>query len=126
MPLKFTIEKKDGKWDINKELLNTYLSKLNNGKYLLEVKKYFKKRSNSQNKYYWKCIQIIGDELGYERDEMHETFKATFLSREENELKHVPSSANITTKEFSGYMERIIRFAAKQGIVLPDPTDAHG
>jgi hypothetical protein len=121
--LQFTFEIKDRKVIIDKELFNEYMSKQDDGKYLMEIKKFYKKRSKAQNRWYWKIMDIIGEELGYTKDEMHDTFKATFLSdRDELGLTRVRSTTNTTTNEMREYIEHILRIASQQGITIPDPS----
>ena len=42
-------------------------------------------RTNSQNKLWWKYMQIIGDHLGYTKEECHDICKLKFLKRERYE-----------------------------------------
>jgi len=120
--LKFNLELKGGKYDFNRQEFTQYMSKLPDGKYLMEIKKYYKQRSKQQNRYYWAVIDTIGEELGYERTEMHETFKLTFLGAWKDTGLLIPkSTTKLTTIEFKDYMDTIIRFAAERGIVIPDP-----
>jgi len=46
---------------------------------ILENKDY---RTNTQNKLWWKYMQIMGSELGYSKDEFHDICKLKFLKRE--------------------------------------------
>lgn len=120
--LRLQLQKKDGKIEFDRSQFNYYIDKLGDGRYTMEIKKYYKKRTGCQNRYYWAIIEIIGNELGYDPQEMHETFKATYLGEiDDNGLIHSKSTTKQTTASMKEYMEKIIRFAAKNGIVIPDP-----
>lgn len=87
------------------------------------VKKKRKDRTLLQNAYYWVCITIIANELGYLPEEIHATFKAMFLVDRSGKMPVVRSTTRLNTVEFSEYFERIALQAAELGIVLPDPED---
>ena len=83
------------------------------GEYYIELKE-TGVRSAQQNNYYWKIVNILGDDLGYTDQEMHSTIKTHF---------NIQSTKILTTKEFSQFIERIIRWSAVDlGIVIPDPV----
>lgn len=122
--LRLKFNKKDGKLDLNVQSWSRYVEEIKNGSYVMEIKAYRKKRTMAQNRWYWKVMEIIGDELGYEREELHETFKATYLGEiDEHGLLHSKSTTEQTTTTMTEYMDKIIRFAAKNGILIPDPND---
>lgn len=62
-------------------------------------------RSNSQNKLWWSWMQIIGDTIGYSKNEMHELLKVKFLTREyilDGETKkYTKSTATLSKQEFN-------------------------
>ena len=74
-------------------------------------------RTNQQNKLWWKYMQIMGDELGYEKDEMHDICKLKFLKRERYEdgikVEYLKSTAHLTNKEFKKLLDEVIIWAAK-------------
>jgi|APSaa5957512622_1039677.scaffolds.fasta_scaffold107573_2 methylphosphotriester-DNA--protein-cysteine methyltransferase len=83
------------------------------GNFYLELKE-TGVRSIQQNGYYWRIVEILSDELGYTKQEMHETLKNHF---------DIESTKHLEQKEFSSYIERIIRWSAQEmGIAIPDPT----
>jgi hypothetical protein len=85
------------------------------------------RRSNPQNSLYWKWIQVIGNHLGYEKDDLHEAFKRQFIGIDQGadmfgNLYLMPkSSAKLKKAEFSTYMNKIQAFALNEGIFLPQP-----
>ncbi len=94
------------------------------------IKKKKKTRSLEQNRWMWACTTILSNELGYDKEEMHEIIKYKFLTKEKvNEttgevLKYVGSTASLTTFEFTQFMEALVRWAAETfSIILPYPGE---
>jgi hypothetical protein len=82
-------------------------------------------RTNSQNKLWWKYMQIMGADLGYSKDEMHDICKLKFLKRERVEdgikVEYLKSTAQLTKKEFKGLVDEVIIWAASTfSINLPN------
>jgi len=97
------------------------------GKFIqLVVRRYRTNRSNNQNKYYWGVvIKILGDELGYMPDEMHNALRWKFL-RKGGKLETVKSTSSLTTIEFEEYLELIRIWALRDleiNIPLPNEVD---
>jgi|TARA_Y100000310_G_scaffold320685_1_gene377383 hypothetical protein len=73
-------------------------------------------RTNSQNKLWWKYMHIMGNELGYTKNEMHDIAKLKFLQRERVEdglkIKYLKSTTALTKKEFRELIDSIIIWAA--------------
>lgn len=93
------------------------------------IEKKKKHRSAEQNKWYWACVTIIANELGYQKDEMHEIIKFKFLKGEKVDEKsgevfeYLRSSADLSTTEFSVFMENLIQWAIQTfNITLPMPN----
>ena len=89
---------------------------------LMENKDY---RTNSQNKLWWKYMQIMGSDLGYSKDEMHDICKLKFLKRERYEdgikVVYLKSTAQLTKKEFKKLVDDVIIWAAQTfSINLPN------
>lgn len=93
-----------------------------------------KGRSTPQNKYYWGCVvQILSDELGYTKDEIHDIIKNKFLS-EKVPLANKKglaifgiievSTASLDTKEWEDLMTRIREWASQVlGIWIAGPNE---
>ena len=112
MKLRFPCKIKDGKMTLlNRDEFDKVISTLS-GEYYIELKE-TGVRSAQQNNYYWKIVGILGEELGYTEQEMHSTIKNHF---------NIDSTKTLSTKEFSVFIERLIRWSAvDMNIVIPDP-----
>ena len=72
-------------------------------------------RSQAQNAYMWSVVyKTIGDDLGYEPEEVHQLMSERFLSYRKDNYKFVKSTTKLNTKEFEEYMEKIRRFASME------------
>lgn len=95
----------------------------------VKIEKYSKKRSNSQNAYYWSCcIPPIVEKTGFTSDEIHEYLISKFIDNKKDIVvggeseKVNKRTHDLTTTEFMGYIADIQRFAAeKLDLVIPDP-----
>jgi len=88
------------------------------------VRKYKTTRSNEQNKYYWGAVvRVLGDELGYMPEEIHEALKFKFL-RKEGKLETVRSTTSLTTTEFEMFLEKVRIWALTDfQITIPLPNE---
>ena len=81
---------------------------------ILENKDY---RTNSQNKLWWKYMQILSADLGFTKEEMHDLCKLKFLKRERYEdgikVEYLKSTAQLTKKEFKKLVDEVIIWAAQ-------------
>lgn len=107
-----------------------FMDNLNKDKqWEITIEPYKHKRSNRQNRLYWEWLTIIGKEIGYDKEELHDIFRRKFLPVNEVEVLGVThhkltstSCKAFTTEMMMDYMERIDRFAAQDlGIILPHP-----
>jgi hypothetical protein len=101
----------------------------------------WKKRSNQANKYYWggvlgtllvKLRELAsdrGETCPFESDTaLHEAMKHRFLGVKVIEflgetIEQPPSSARLSSTEFSAYIELIAAWAASIGIYIPQPHE---
>jgi len=109
--MRFPCEIKNGKLIItNRDEFDNTISNYS-GNYYLELTE-TGVRSSQQNNYYWKIVDLLAEDLGYTNQEMHQAIKDHF---------NIDSTKVLTTKEFSQFIERIIRWAAIDlNIVIPD------
>lgn len=86
-------------------------------------------RSIRQNSYYWGVLcKVLGQELGYHPDEIHEVLKFKFASsyiRIKGEmLRGAKSTTKMTTKDFKDYIEEIRLWSSSElNIYIPEPND---
>lgn len=101
-------------------------------------------RSEQQNRYLnGICYKLIGDAIGYERDEISEFMCGTYFGWRDKKVPKKPSNPSgiesvpirTTTKdengarcvlnkqEFSDYVAFVQRFAASKGVHIPDPGE---
>ncbi len=111
----------------NPEPFRALLETLEGKRISVRVTRYFPGRSLSQNRFLWGVVYpMLGDHLGYDKEELHDAMKHRFLRDREHEkdgLVRVRSTSKLTTVEFNEYIERVRRFAAEYGVVIPDPGE---
>ena len=101
---------------------------LANGEYILNVKKQASKRSLNQNALMWMWFACIENELGQEKEDIHDHYCKKFLKREieicgVRELV-VSGTKNLTIEAMSNFMNKVQADAASEfGIILPVPED---
>jgi len=95
-----------------------------------------KPRSGQQNDYYWGVeIEVLREELGYTKDEMHEILKYKFLSKEKVTttkkgrkvaFRVIQSTTELTTAEFESLMSEIRTWASTDlNIYIPEPNEVN-
>lgn len=87
-------------------------------------------RSGQQNRaYFGIAVQMLAEQSNCSIDRMHKALAGEFLGYDTVRLPNgkqitVPKTTRtLTTVEFSNYIERIQRWAAENGIVIPDPNE---
>lgn len=112
------------------------ISSLPDGEYDVEIKKHFKKRSLSQNAYYWTVVvSMVYDGLrdaGYseilDAADAHEVlkamfFKKTIFSEKHDNLEVLKSTTKFSTIEFEERLEEIRKWAFTfLNIIIPLPN----
>ena len=90
--------------------------KLEGKRVCVSVKRESKKRSSSQNSYYWSVIiDLISEWTGYTAEETHEMLKWMFLRKQRDGLPDtVRSTTELTTVEMEEYHEHIRQWACLQ------------
>jgi len=100
-----------------------YLSKLTESGARAEVKQVRKNRSNWQNSWFHAVVTEVSEHTGYELDESKTILKRKGgLGYIKNGHQFEGSTKDLDTKQFSEFMERIIRVCAQElDLVIPDP-----
>lgn len=96
----------------------------------MTLKRKVKRRTLNQNALLHKWITIMAEDCGYTIDEMKQALKEELLEPIFYEAlgkrrKRWPSTAEMDTKALSDFMAKIDILAAKMGIALPRPEEAH-
>ena len=119
------VRKVDGEVEDKEKLLKwfgKFLDKMPDGEVLIEFTS--TSRTDAQNKYYWVVCGIIGRTLGMHPEDVHKYFKECFLPKEEYFVvikeKQLRSTTEQTKEQMAVYLDKVIHFAAEQGIVIPD------
>jgi hypothetical protein len=86
------------------------------------------RRSLEANAFYWGVVvPLLGEEFGYDKQDMHDVLAMHFLRIENCPVtgaprrKHTP---DCDTKEFSEYVDACIRLGAEHGVIFPAPDGA--
>lgn len=103
-----------------------YLLSVDGKSLVVDVEKEYGVRSDNQNRYYWKCLDIISISTGHTSIELHELFKRKFLPPKYmkilgTELKIPSSTTTLNKSEFVEYMMKIQAEVGSLGITLPEP-----
>ena len=102
--------------------------------YVLEVRP--AKRSLDSNRYYWAVLGDISEQMvvgkAYEPSIWHVYFKQLFLPDLMQELPDgslsivPPSSTKLTQKEFSEYLEKVVKWSLEHDVRFSDNTRGLG
>lgn len=103
-----------------------YLLSVDKKSLVMDVDKEYGVRSDNQNRYYWKCLEIIANHTGHTSNELHQLFKRIFLEPEYKtilgrELKLPATTTSLNKIDFGTYFDRIRAEVATMGIELPTP-----
>ena len=101
---------------------NIYLDRMPDGERVMEFVE--STRTNTQNAYYWVVLNIMASEFGTTPNELHEHFKAEFLPSQEYftliSRRRLRSTTEQTISQMAEYIDKVVRFAAENGVVIPD------
>jgi hypothetical protein len=108
------------------------LSRMRAQKYIgksVKLKVFSDTRSLQQNRYLWSIFKIIGDELGYNKEDVKDLILMELkffheIKKINGEIMLiVNSTSSLTKKDFSDLTNRIIQFAAELNIFIPSPEE---
>lgn len=121
----YRIVKTDGEVVEREKLLrwfNRYLDRMPDGERVIEFVE--STRTNTQNAYYWVVLNIMANEFGTTPNELHEYFKGEFLPSQEYftliSRRRMRSTTEQTISQMAEYIDKVVRFAAENGVVIPD------
>lgn len=100
-----------------------YLEKLIEKGATAEVTQRRKVRSKWQNAWFHAAVKEVSEYTGYETEEAKEILKRKGgLSYVKNGHPFTRSTASLDTKEFTEFMDKVIRVCAQElDLVIPDP-----
>lgn len=106
----------------NPKLWRDFLFGFEGKRISLEARLWSRKRTISQNKYYWKYLEAIEEKTGHDVYELHEYFRRIFLRPVERTVLgqtalYPRSTTELNKDEFSEYLDKI---CARTNIPLPD------
>ena len=117
----------NGTFKLEKPLaFHEYVAEFSGQRLEIVIRKPKTSRSTLQNSYYFGVVvELLANELGYDKDEIHEILKYKFLQSNAMGMPYVKSTTKLSTGEFEEYLEKIRRWAAEfLHINIPDPNEA--
>lgn len=124
-----TLTKRDGVVSMDKSF--DYLcSLLRNGVYTVKIVRKTEPRTIPQNALMWMWYKCIEEYTGTPKSDIHDYYKAKFLSRQvavgNRWVTVVGSTTDLNTLQMTHYLENVKADAATEfGITLPLPADRH-
>ena len=118
---------KDGRIVTGRHEAQDLIASKPDGDYALSVVKW--DRTLEQNALYWKWLEIIGNDLGYRKEELHEVMLDEFApiktvrNLEGKPVQKRVRSSEMNVTQMREYMEAIDQFAAEHNIILPRPEE---
>ena len=114
-------------FDDKAKFLNDVAKFNDNIKIVIEVREAKDIRTNAQNRLWWKWIEIISNELGYQdKQEIHNILKYKFLLKEEminGEIHQGLKSTTTLTKEEFGKLTQDVFFWANDTFNINLPNE---
>lgn len=129
MPTLYAVRRPDGSW--TGDSLSHALGRCKPGtSWEIKLTRILPHRSNQQNRYYHGVVlPMISDYCGDDEASVHEALLMKFASKRVKGKKDkrfslvvAKRSRNMTTEEFSEYVENVRRWAAGFGLNIPDPV----
>ena len=94
------------------------------------VKKEKSGRTLSQNRYLWGVVYAtLAEWSGHEPEELHHYLCSQFLPIQEKTfpsgvvMAQAPGTSTLTIEQFSQYVDRVVRWAADQGVYVPSADE---
>lgn len=111
----------------------------------VDIKPFKRDRSTAQNAVYWKFLTVIGGELGYSKDEMHQMVKENYLLQilerddpdvdrlskvmkaqgESKSFAALLSTKHLDVGQFSELIQEVEALAGRMQIGLPASDDQY-
>lgn len=110
----------------NQSRYDSNINSLEGEEVVITLKKYRKKRTDQQNRYFYGVVvKVIAEELGYSPKEMAKIIKGQFLvTRGDDGFPRVWSTTELNTKRFEEFLEAVRRhYSSEFGIYVPLPNE---
>ena len=76
-------------------------------------------RTNEQNRFYWAILNEIADQTGNSSEDLHETFRAMFLTDRGAIPPRIRSTTELDVREFITYIDQILAYiGTEMGITV--------
>lgn len=104
--------------------------------YTIHVEPFERNRSLAQNRLFHKWIGVIGDETGNELEAVKSEMKRLFLGSNISGFRDpktgtmqitasLRSTTELSVKEMSDFMNKVLAWSGEMGIILPCPEDLY-
>lgn len=113
-----------------------FINKAKDENFDIELKKYYRKRTNPQNGYLhlalgwfahcYGCSLIESKEIYFKRYACRDIFLVETVDKEGNKVEYFRSTADLNTVEMSNAINNFIAYASCNGIEIPLPDDVLG
>lgn len=101
--------------------------RLNGEDIILWLGKWYKPRTDAQNKYYWGVIvDLLIEHTGHDKEDIHTFLKGEHIPKVNILGRDVPASTKrMSTQEFEQYASRIRMWASRElQVYIPEPNEA--
>lgn len=89
------------------------------GDYRITIEEVDAVRTNEQNRFYWAILNEIADQTGNSSDDLHETFRAMFLTDRGAVPPRIRSTTELDVREFITYIDQILAYiGTEMGITV--------
>lgn len=109
-------------------MLLDYMATLDGKAVHITIDKHSGKRSHRQNALWWVYVTILANEIGYNKNEMHEILKMKFLKKQKVDEKtgecfeYLKSTTELNKTEFGEMINSLVQWAAETfNVVMPLP-----
>ena len=84
------------------------------GDYRITIEEVDAGRTNEQNRFYWAILNEIADQTGNSSDDLHETFRAMFLTDRGAVPPRIRSTTELDVREFITYIDKILAYVGTE------------
>lgn len=114
-----------------KQIYKTFLEEMDGIECVLRLEKWYRGRSNKQNRYYWGVIiRILNTDLAGADDpnDIHEYLKDKFIDKIDFlGAKISKGTSKMSTQEFEEYASKVRAWASRDWqVYIPEPHEAPG